>query len=118
MATLDDIYNLLQKVWKYLPVSGAPGSPWVEEEKIKAIKKLVSLEKRIDEFRSRQTSFSSEMEGRLAKFEESIIACSGSLKDIENNVLKDHLPLIVKLLSNQIESEDLERIMQEEEYGQ
>lgn len=33
MATLEQIHDLLLKVWKYLPVTGAPGSPWTDREK-------------------------------------------------------------------------------------
>lgn len=115
MATIDEIFDLLEKVWMYLPVTGAGGSPWSEEEKLNAQNELENLRKEITEFQGNEKEFSSEIDQRLALLKKSLDNHFKFLKKdaLERDALKNQLSLIIKLLSSQADLETLERIEEE-----
>lgn len=115
MATIDEILALLEKVWIYLPVTGAGGSPWSEKEKLDAQNELENLRKEIIEFQDNEKLFSSEIDQKLKTIEKSLDNHFKFLKKdtFKKDALKDQLSLIIKLLSSQTDVEDLERIEEE-----
>lgn len=115
MATIDEILALLEKVWMYLPVTGAGGSPWSEEEKLNAQNELENLRAQITEFQGNEKEFSSEIDQRLKIVEKSLDNHFKFLKKdaSKRNALKDQLSLIIGLLSSQADLETLERVEEE-----
>lgn len=115
MATIDEIFDLLEKVWIYLPVTGAGGSPWSEEEKLNAQNELENLRKQITKFQDNEKEFSSEIDQRLKIVEKTLDNHFKFLKkdSLKRDTVKDQLSLIIGLLSSQADLETLERVEEE-----
>jgi len=99
---LDDIQNLTEKIWKYLP-SGDGGCIWSQQEKEDVLKMLRELFK----LHARITKRVSANQERVDKLELTV-----------GNLLKEFgefSSIFLELLSSQADVETLERI--EEKYG-
>jgi len=115
MATLEQIHDLLLKVWKYLPVTGAPGSPWTDREKDEVFDRVKIFEAKIQKLRSNQEKLESNLGAQFAELTKLMQEYISLLRSIDTEIAGERLPMIVKLLSTQISVEDLDRILTEYE---
>lgn len=113
MATLDEIQALLERIWKHLPSSGNAGSPWTVEEKTDAISSMQKLVARAGSLKTNQERFAGEIDEKFSAMEGLLKDCEKLLDQIKKDVLNDQLGLVVELLSTQMRSEDLDRILGE-----
>ncbi|MCE7740149.1 MAG: hypothetical protein GPJ50_12305 [Candidatus Heimdallarchaeota archaeon] len=109
MATLEEINNLVEKIWMYLPGTGGGDSPWSSKEKDQVIEKVNKLKNKLATYEEDLKGQRKEV-AKTFKLLDKQLSKFSNFAEVREKNFKEQFTLVIELLSSGMNLEDLERI--------